>query len=231
MRGAEQVAAGGEALVEGAEGVQQRGAGRAGLRGGRTPWLTAGLSHASSCSISSRCASGYVSITGVARCRKRVAKSMPMPLKSLLTTWAVPRSHSVGTETWPSKPSSVASYACAQQREAVDRVGAVALPERPAAAVARVVDVGHRDDVAEAGEGMGDRHALRPRAEPARVEVVAARLRVVDHVTGEAVQRAGVVGLLQQCGTRHGPSCRRGWPDGLNAAVSAWWSSVDPELR
>src|SRR5690606_29927978 len=63
-----------------------------------------------------------------------------------------------------------------QQGEAVDRVVAAALAEGPAAAVALVVHVREGDDVLQPGELADDGGAVRVRAGPGDVEVVAAGL-------------------------------------------------------
>ena len=96
--------------------------------------------------------------------------------KSLLTTRSVARSHSAGTETWPSKPGSVASYAWRSSVNPLTGSGAGRLAERPAAAVALGVHVGDRDDVGQPGERDDERAAVRPRAEPRGVQVEPAGL-------------------------------------------------------
>ena len=141
-----------------------------------TPWLTFGPIHASSCSISSARSAGYVSIT---RCGERaeLGGEVDADRAELVADDAagdaVPqrRHRHVPVESRLGRLVRLA-----QQREPVDRVGSVRGTERPAPGVSRAVDVRHRDHVLETGEGVGDRHPLRPRAEPAGVDVVAAGL-------------------------------------------------------
>ncbi len=126
-----------------------------------------------------------------------------------------------------------------EEGEAVDRVGLPALPERPAARVAGVVDVGERHDVLESGQVTDDGDALGPRADVGEIEVVAARLgRVaagavggdpvlerVDGAVGLPVEAARSVGAegAYVGGTREERG--RGWSWGLLGEVGRVGSS------
>src|ERR1022692_2205758 len=104
---------------------------------------------------------------------------MVMSGKLLLTIAAVCRSHSTGTETWPPKPGSVASYACASRVNPLTGSGAAAGPECPAAPVPPGLAGGQRNDVFQAHQLADDRGPLCPGTAPGDVEVVAAWLGAV----------------------------------------------------